>query len=85
MPGQSTVNFRVIANQVCMYSVGLTNVGYQLMFAGVTIDLEVNRDKGEAIGVYQHSSWQDQFTVISKYQLSMIIVSKVQYTTTQKG
>lgn len=29
------------------------------MFAGVTIDLEVNRDKGEAIGVYQHSSWQD--------------------------
>lgn len=85
MPGQSSVNFRVIANQVCMYSVGLTNVGYQLVFAGVQYGIKIGKNRKDVILVYQHSGYQSEFTVGLKDKVASLVVSKVKYTFTETG
>lgn len=41
MPGQSIVNYRILCNDVCMYSTTITNVDYKLLWPNIQARFKV--------------------------------------------
>lgn len=72
-----------------MYSVALTNAGYELVFADVLYGLETGvkaqGGKKQVVVVYQHSDYREEFIVQVRDLVDAIIVSKIAYTKSAMG